>query len=142
MKLNNEGFTLLELLVALAISTMVLMAFTTTINTSIRGNTKNDKDIKALNIAQTEIENIRVQIKEGKHLFENSNGDSVQVDRANGNIFNQIVDGKNFEVIMFLTKETTSSLYTLKVVVKATGAGIDDYFSKKETEIITQIYGV
>ncbi|WP_042278061.1 PulJ/GspJ family protein [[Clostridium] dakarense] len=64
MKNNtNEGFTLLELLVSLAIITLIMFAFFRILNTTIRVNTKNDRDIKALNVAQTEIENLRKQIK-------------------------------------------------------------------------------
>ena len=58
-----EGFTLLELLVALAIIGTVLLAFFRVIDSTNRINTKNDRDIKALNILQSEIENLRKQIK-------------------------------------------------------------------------------
>ena len=60
---TNKGFTLLELLVSLTIITFILFAFFRILNTTTRVNTKNDRDIKALNIAQTEIENLRQQIK-------------------------------------------------------------------------------
>ena len=60
---SNKGFTLLELLVSLTIITFILFAFFRIINTTTRVNTKNDRDIKALNIAQTEVENLRNQIK-------------------------------------------------------------------------------
>ena len=52
---NNKGFTLLELLISLSIITIILLAFSTIIISSIKGNTKNDKDINALNLAQSEI---------------------------------------------------------------------------------------
>ena len=63
---NEKGFTLIELIIALSIISIVSMAFFRTINSSIKYNTKNEKDIKALNVAQTEIENIRNEIKKSK----------------------------------------------------------------------------
>ena len=65
---NNKGFTLIELLVALAIVGIILLAFFTSINSTIRMDAKNDRDIKALNIAQSEIENLRNQIKNHEQL--------------------------------------------------------------------------
>lgn len=60
---QNKGFTLIELLVALAIVGIILLAFFASINSTIRMDAKNDRDIKALNIAQSEIENLRTYIK-------------------------------------------------------------------------------
>lgn len=59
----SKGFTLLELLVSLSIITLILISFFKVYNSTIRVNTKNDIDIKALNLAQSEIENLRNQIK-------------------------------------------------------------------------------
>lgn len=68
-KLKKEkGFTLIELLVALAIVGIILLAFFKSIDSTTRINTKNDRDIKALNIAQSEIENLRNQIKNHEQL--------------------------------------------------------------------------
>ena len=61
---KSKGFTLIELLVALAIVGTILLAFFKIIDSTNRMNVKNDRDIKALNIAQSEIENLRSQIKE------------------------------------------------------------------------------
>ena len=65
---QDKGFTLIELLVALAIVGIILLAFFTSINSTIRMDAKNDIDIKALNIAQSEIENLRNQIKNHEQL--------------------------------------------------------------------------
>ena len=65
---QDKGFTLIELLVALAIVGIILLAFFTSINSTIRMDAKNDRDIKALNIAQSEIENLRNQIKNHEQL--------------------------------------------------------------------------
>lgn len=64
IKLNkSNGFTLIEMLVALAIAGTILLAFFKIIDSTNRMNVKNDRDIKALNLAQSEIENLRNQIK-------------------------------------------------------------------------------
>ena len=81
---NNKGFTLLELLISLSIITIILLAFSTIIISSIKGNTKNDKDISALNLAQSEIEIVRKQIKDGKTSFKNSENETLE--------FNSIID--------------------------------------------------
>ena len=65
---KNKGFTLIELLVALAIVGIILLAFFRSVDSTNRMNAKNDRDIKALNIAQSEIENLRNQIKNGGQL--------------------------------------------------------------------------
>lgn len=62
-KINKKGFTLIELIIALSIVSIILMAFYTLINSSIKQNTKTEKDIKSLNIAQSEVENLRDEIK-------------------------------------------------------------------------------
>ncbi len=62
-KTKNKGFTLLELIIALSIVSIVLMSFYTLINSSIKQNTKTEKDIKSLNIAQGEIESLRNEVK-------------------------------------------------------------------------------
>lgn len=60
---KNKGFTLLELIISLAIVGFVLLGLFRVINSTHRISTKNDRDIKALNILQSEIENLRGQIK-------------------------------------------------------------------------------
>ena len=64
MKLKkNRAFTLIELLVSLSIISIISMAFFSFLNSSIKINSKNEKDINSLNIAQSEIEKLRKQIK-------------------------------------------------------------------------------
>jgi prepilin-type N-terminal cleavage/methylation domain-containing protein len=61
--LNKKGFTLIEILIALSIASIISIGFFQVINMTIKTNSKNEKDIKSLNIAQTEIESLRAQIK-------------------------------------------------------------------------------
>lgn len=60
---RTEGLTLIEILIAMSVISIIAMAFFTFINSSIKFNAKNEHDIKALNIAQSEIENFRQQVK-------------------------------------------------------------------------------
>ena len=76
---NKKGFTLLELLVSISIISILLLAFLTIILSSIKVNTKNDKDISALYIAQSEIEVVRKQIKDGNTSFVNSENKSLVI---------------------------------------------------------------
>lgn len=60
---NKRGFTLIELLLAMSIISLIAFAFFRIVNTSVVTNSKNERDIKAMQIAQTQIENIRSQLK-------------------------------------------------------------------------------
>lgn len=139
MKLNKqEGFTLLELLVALGILSIIVITFTTILAIGIRGNTKNDKDIKALQLAQSEIEIIRNQIKNGDTIFKNSSGNNI----VSGESYEKKIYESYFTVTIHIDKDINSPLYTIRAIVKPIGANNkQDYFSKKETEVITQVYG-
>ena len=153
---NNKCFTLLELLISLSIITIILLAFSTIIISSIKGNTKNDKDISALNLAQSEIEIVRKQIKDGKTSFKNSKNETLEFNSISDsienteNIYYKDVDGKNFEVKFYISKNDEylgCSLYKLWVRIKSKQKDEednweDDYFSKKYTELITEVFGM
>ena len=128
---NDKGFTLLELLISLSIITIILLAFSTITISSIKGNTKNDKDISALNIAQSEIAVIRKPIKDRDTNLKNS--DSKEI------------DGKKFEVELCVSEKEKFSqyiLYKLCVSVEAKQKNEkSDYFSKKHTELVTEVFG-
>lgn len=151
-KNNNKGFTLLELLVSISIMSIILLAFLTIIMSSIKGNTKNDKDISALHIAQSEIEVVRKQIKDGNTSFVNSENESLVLSSINDsientqNIYYKNIDGKIFEVKFYISKNEESlegSLYKLWIRVKSKQInGEDDYFSKKYTELVTEVFGM
>lgn len=140
---NKKGFTLLELLVSISIISILLLAFLTIILSSIKVNTKNDKDISALYIAQSEIEVVRKQIKDGNTSFVNSENKSLVINDTLGNLYYKEIDGKRFEVRFYLDKSLESNLYNLRVIVKSKSMDTeDDYFSKKTTELVTQVYGI
>ena len=140
---NKKGFTLLELLVSISIISILLLAFLTIILSSIKVNTKNDKDISALYIAQSEIEVVRKQIKDGNTSFVNSENKGLVINNTLGNLYYKEIDGKRFEVRFYLDKSLESNLYNLRVIVKSKSMDTeDDYFSKKTTELVTQVYGI
>lgn len=62
-KKDRQGFTLLELIISLAIIGLILLGFFRVIYSTTKINEKNDRDIKGMNLAQSEVENLRSQIK-------------------------------------------------------------------------------
>lgn len=153
MNKKNKGFTLIEVLMSMAILSIILIAFSTISISSIKGNSKNDIDIGAMNIAQGEIENIRSQLKqysgedpvelestEGYKIYEgvlakfprtNNSGSynvSIELKKAENN---QQTEYENNQPVVY------SGLYEIKVSVVPNET--KEYFSKKTTELITQI---
>lgn len=60
---KESGFTLIEILVSLTIVSIISMAFFTIVNMTTRKNAKNEKDIQAMDIAQSQIEYLTKEIK-------------------------------------------------------------------------------
>lgn len=125
---KNKGFTLIELLVALVIVGIILLSFFKSVDSTIRMDAKNDRDIKALNIAQSEIENLRNQIKNG-----------IQPEEIKDKTYEKSIDGKAFDVTLDISKSEVNNanitneiyMYTINIKVKS----LDEYFTKKETKI-------
>ena len=88
-----KGFTLIEILIAMTIVSILVFSLSTIINSSIKQNTKNEKDIKLLNIAQSEIENLRRKIKLS------SNDISIEATKQDGSIL--IINIPNDEEIIW-----------------------------------------
>lgn len=127
---QNKGFTLIELLVALAIAGTIILAFFKIIDSTNKMNVKNDIDIKALNIAQSEIEILRSQIKDG-----------IQQEETKEKTYEKIIDGKEFKVTLDISKSEVNTkninentemyMYTINISVES----LDKYFSTKITKI-------
>ena len=146
---KSKGFTLIELLLSLAIVGTILLAFFKIIDSTNRMNVKNDRDIKALNIAQSEIENLRSQIKEKadnneRELFVydnslDSNDKKIEISFDKKNEYFRIYEDADIKYKICLdikremVKEDTFNdyIYTINITVQLE----DKYFSKKITEI-------
>ena len=146
---KSKGFTLIELLVSLAIVGTILLAFFKIIDSTNRMNVKNDRDIKALNIAQSEIENLRSQIKEKADnnerklfVYDNSldsNDKKIEISFDKKNEYFRIYEDADIKYKICLdikremVKEDTFNdyIYTINITVQLE----DKYFSKKITEI-------
>ena len=98
-----HGFTLIEILVAMAIISIVSTGFYTMINSSIKHNVKNEKDIQSLNMAQSEIENLRSQIK--------SSSDNLKI-YINGN---DIIEIPNDDNIMWREIDSLNEIDNIKI---------------------------
>lgn len=146
---KSKGFTLIELLVALAIVGTILLAFFKIIDSTNRMNVKNDRDIKALNIAQSEIENLRSQIKEkaGNNerklfVYDNSldsNDKKIEISFDKKNEYFRIYEDADikYKICLDIKREIVAEdtfndyIYTINIKVQLE----DKYFSKKITEI-------
>lgn len=82
---EKDGFTLIEILIAMAIASIVLVAFFSFLNSTIMNNAKNEKDIKLVNIAQSEIEILREQIKSGTSQIKIELGNSNRISIPDSN---------------------------------------------------------
>lgn len=59
---------MIELLVAMSIISLIALVFFSTVNNSIKSNAKNEKDIKSLQLVQSEMERLINDIKQDKKL--------------------------------------------------------------------------
>ena len=146
---KSKGFTLIELLVSLAIVGTILLAFFKIIDSTNRMNVKNDRDIKALNIAQSEIENLRSQIKEKSgnnerklFVYDNSldsNDKKIEISFDKKNEYFRIYEDADikYKICLDIKREIVAEdtfndyIYTINITVQLE----DKYFSKKITEI-------
>ncbi|MFL8712359.1 prepilin-type N-terminal cleavage/methylation domain-containing protein [Clostridioides sp. GD02377] len=169
-KSNEKGFSLIEVLVALAIMGIILFAFFNIINTNNKANTKNDTDISSLNYVQSEIENLRGKIKSGEFDF-----DSLDKQEDGNVVYEKLIDKSKKVVYDKVLSKDDVSLYDtpyeksttikdkngdlidkesiankIKITVEdkngqiykitAIGKSMNDYSSKKEVKIVTEIF--
>ncbi len=169
-KSSEKGFSLIEVLVAMAIMGIILFAFFNIINTNNKVNTKNETDISSLNYVQSEIENLREKIKSGEFDF-----DSLDKKEDGTVIYEKLIDKSKKVVYDKVLSEGDVSLYDtpyekittiededgnlidkenitnkIKIIVEdkngqiykitATGKSMNDYSSKKEVKIVTEIF--
>lgn len=161
MKNNKKGFTLIEILIAMSIISLIAMAFFTIVNTSIKINTKNETDLKSLNIATSEIENLREQIKDindSNIIINNelvveawsSSGNVTKVKDKVGNSqiitdkkvrYTKSIDGFvcNVEVEISKGEISTKGMYLYNIKIDSMLQ--DKYFTKKNTTLETSVFG-
>lgn len=147
MSRKNKGFTLLELIVSLAIIVSVMFAFFKIYNSSIRVNTKNDRDIKALNLAQSELENLRNQIKNLGDKDEINIGGQIinlkELDKETINYEKNYTDEEQmneriYEISLTLDKsDVIGKMYLFDINIDVNLK--DKYFSKRDTKLYTSI---
>lgn len=150
MKLKvNKGFTLIEILIAMSITSIIILTLFTTLNSTIKGNVKNEINIKTLNLGQSEIENIRELIKEEKEIkiVDDLNNQSKNIAIGSNalNILNKKIknDNRNYYEKIYITKEkitygnNSNYLYTIKVIVND---DIQKLNNNQGKEIITKVF--
>jgi prepilin-type N-terminal cleavage/methylation domain-containing protein len=103
---NNNGFTLIELIIALSVVSIILMAFYSIINSSIKHNVKNEKDIKALNIAQSEVESLRNEIKSSNssiNIYDDEGNVLITIAESEDIIWKDNGEKKNIDIVDIIT---------------------------------------
>lgn len=132
MRIKNKGFTLIELLVSLAIISIISIALFRTVNLSIENNSKNDKRISAMNVAQNIVEDAKYKIS----TIDDSNREEILAS-INAKNRKEVVDNITYYVDAKITKSSdigSRKLYTIKVKV-----GLSENDEKNYGEIITRI---
>ena len=126
---SSKGFTLAEILISLSILSILILVFFGVINTSIKNNKKNEIDINSLSLAQSEVENIRIQIKNNNisNLKDLENNEFII-----GENHNYTFDNCDIDV---LVEQKSDLLYEVNVTVKYK----NPKDSRKKVQIITQV---
>ncbi|MFI3210542.1 MAG: prepilin-type N-terminal cleavage/methylation domain-containing protein [Peptostreptococcaceae bacterium] len=136
MKKSNRGFTLLEVLISISILTIIVLSFANFLSSNIKYNVKNEQDIKALNIATSEIENLRYQIKNNQDIFFTTD-DKEFVELLNAWEINDEINIKANDPYKRVIKiEKNENIYTVHVKITKDGA----FSTNKETKLIAQIF--
>ena len=142
--LNRKGFTLVELLVAMSIISLIATAFFTILKTSIKSNKNNEQNIKLLNVAISEVENIREQIKDTSTEEIKLNEDiSIDTWNTGGNKvkYTKNIDGFECDIEFNISRNkiSTSNMYIYDIKINSQLK--NKYFTKKTTEINTKVFG-
>lgn len=144
---KKKGFTLIEVIIAISIISIISLALFRVINSAIKNNSKNEIDIHSLNVAQSEMEQLRSNIKEN-HNVEISINDNDKILIINGentvkykkeirrNDNKTIIYDINLNIIR--EEKNKLPLYTVKIDV----SNEENTFSSKNTVLKAQILGI
>lgn len=153
---NNKGVTLLEVIISVALVSTISIGFFMTINNTKRSNTKNDKDLKAMDIAQSEIEYIIKDIKDGDDVIKIGNEEIKleDIDLIEDNNKNKEPnieyeknhsDKDNYDIKVWLGKTEENQqvigdyyLYNVEVIAKSK-SDFSDREVKLQTEVLQKL---
>ncbi|WP_373600397.1 PulJ/GspJ family protein [Paraclostridium bifermentans] len=137
---KEDGFTLIEILVALAIVSIVSMAFFATVNMTTKYNAKNEKDIQSMDVAQSEIEYLTKEIKSNKKTIDidfNDNGQLEETDNSSNEcISKKSIKDKGFDnfngnpkyIVKYEGNENTKYQVFVKIDTQEKKQQIKDYY--------------
>ena len=143
-KKNSErGFSLIEVLVAMAIMGIVLFAFFNIINTNNKANTKNFDSLDKLEDGTVVYEKLIDKSKKVVYDKVLSEGDVSLYDIPYEKITTikdedgNLIDKENItNKIKTIVEDKSGQIYKIAV----TGKSMNDYSSKKEVKIVTEIF--
>ncbi|MGL5693565.1 MAG: prepilin-type N-terminal cleavage/methylation domain-containing protein [Peptostreptococcaceae bacterium] len=146
MKKDNSGFTLIELIVSLSILIIIVTSFFSMVNTGTKSNTKNEKDIVALNLVQSEIENLRKQVKTNNTSFKSTEDTIIELNSSKSTLVIKEVDGILYNLIITMEvaekideEKNNISDIAYKNLYEVSISVHPNKFSNKTTVITTQI---
>lgn len=113
---SSRGETLLEVLVALTIITLVGASFFSVLNRTILNNEKNGRDIQIMAIAQTEIESLTKSIKEGDSLITRNLKESIE--NHEYNLIDRQFDITSVGKITYYVEDDDEILYKCNLDIK------------------------
>lgn len=119
MKNNKKGFSLIEVLISVAILSIIGMAFYTTIASSIKHNKKNEVDITSLSISNTIVSEVESYIKHNNKFGISSNEGTFERSINNALVNDKIEfyvckDISNNNSLMMIDERDTNNFNNIK----------------------------
>ena len=113
MKSGRHGFTMVELLIALAITSILLVAVTVAFNASIINFCENEDIFKTVNSARQALSRIINQLRTAQAVEPNSPANQCKLITANGDDITYQYDSAENKVYLVTNDDTSDSDYVL-----------------------------
>lgn len=139
---KSKGFTLIEVLIAVSLISIIALSFMMFSNSRTKVNSKNEHDIHGLNIAQSEMESLREQIKENKLGIKITTDNNSEINiPSSQNDFKTQYTRKNKSIGYIVDLEINKVTVGSKVLhkIKITTYCDNDDLSRRKTNLYAEI---